>query len=134
MMSPACLHLVGFIQRGSMLICADCGAEFPLLTSGRAPKGPDEKSAIVSAGMVGGGLGTDMNNAIQETGLFNGKYRWSEEGDDKIFWIRTTEHLKGLGWSEERIAMACAYLRKHARDTARKELRQLAYYAWGLEF
>src|SRR2546426_803194 len=85
-------------------VCTECGMVVQIVDVA-APKAPNDRSAIVSAGMIHP-LGSDVDiQALNRAKLLKGALRDLFDGTDKkTFWIRFTEELKAKGYSEGRIA------------------------------
>lgn len=119
-------------------VCQRCGITARLAPTSPHPKTPDGYSAIRSHGMIGTGLGTDPSTTIKE--LRNGGEKYLKgsltrlpEDDDVKFWFGFTEILKERGFSETRIAEISKELRKDAKKFAAVQLRELAWYVWGIK-
>jgi len=150
-----CTHqLLYDVERGEV-VCQLCGWTIPAWVR-QHPAAPDDQSQIVSPGLVGGGLGTDLDESVRELNghstdgeereedggrshrrLLQGALRRVFDGSkDEAFWIELTEKLRERGWDETRTALACALLRKQIARMRRKDMetiKELVRQAWGLE-
>jgi hypothetical protein len=122
------------------IVCTLCGFAIPLYAP-KAPKSPDNQSGIVSPGMLGAGLGTDLDRSLAE--IRNGND--GDEGDghggegarllslrrlfngheDPKFWITLTQTLKDRGIPEARIAMITGSLRKEISRMRREDAEEI---------
>jgi hypothetical protein len=151
----ACAHSWLYDVEGGELLCQRCGLVFPAWVRPH-PTAPDDRSQIVSPGMIGAGLGTDLNESVRELNghsaaggereedggrghgrLLQGALRRVFDGSrDEAFWIGVSERLREKGWDETRTALACAALRREIARMRRKDmqvLRELVNQAWGIE-
>lgn len=116
------------------IVCTLCGFVIPLYAP-RAPRSPDDQSAIVSPGMVGGGLGSDIERSLTE---LNGNDGDGSDGtkllslkrlflgnDNSQFWMSLTETLRDRGLPEVRIAMISDFLRGEIARMRREDVEQL---------
>jgi hypothetical protein len=151
----ACAHSWLYDVEGGELICQRCGLAIPAWVRPH-PAAPDDQSQIVSPGMVGGGLGTDLDQSVRELNghsaaggereedggrghgrLLQGALRRVFDGRDESFWIGLTEKLREeKGWDEARVAIACAALRRQIAQMRRRDMqviRERVAQAWGIE-
>lgn len=130
-----CKHRFVYDPSADEVVCENgCGLAAPTYHI-RVPGGANDQSAIVSPGMIGGGLGTDLNENIKEQRLLRGLNRFVEGSDDSDFWVTLTEALASRGVPPEQIALNCAFLRKVRGQLTREvasELRNIVKYGLGI--
>jgi hypothetical protein len=100
-----CNHNRGLVIAGpGEVVCPECGASLPLITT-RRPKAPDDESSIVSPSMIHPLGSADSIGDLNNSGVLAGSLKKLFDGSDReTFWIRLTEQLKEKGYSEVRIA------------------------------
>jgi hypothetical protein len=150
----ACTHDLIYDVEFAEAVCQLCGLAFPAWVRPH-PTAPDDRSQIVSPGMVGGGLGTDLDENLRELNghsaggereedggrshsrLLQGALRRVFDGSrDEAFWIGVSERLREKGWDETRTALACAALRREIARMRRKDMqviKELVREAWGID-
>jgi hypothetical protein len=150
-----CVHHWIYDVEFGEAVCQRCGLAIPAWNRPH-PTAPDDQSQIVSPGLVGGGLGTDLDESVRELNghstdgeereedggrshrrLLQGALRRVFDGSqDESFWISLTEQLRQRGMDETRVALACATLRRQIARMRRKDMqtiKELVAQAWGIE-
>lgn len=132
----ACRHDLLYDEESEMVTCARCGLVAETSRSVRQKRVP-EGSGLNSPGMIHG-LGTDQRQLIREFHKLGLKKEGAErpdgfmlslrglwDGGEDVFWIRLTQALKDRGIKEEKIAIACAALRREVRHLNDRKSEEL---------